>query len=250
MLTKIECTLCENIFGRYCVPKSSQHRPACQELLRGGVWELETIDFIRRHAGDRDIVHAGTYFGDFLPGLASALASGRTIYGFEPNPENYTAAQWTAVLNALTNVRLTNVGLGAERKGTFMRIASTGRKGAWWRFSHRQPRRKALGGGSQIVDDWSAAPPNDGGVSPIRLVTLDDALPLTADVGILQLDVEGYEASALMGGLQTIQRCRPIIIVETVPTAFVAEYLVPLGYSHTETICENSVFTPQTVDAA
>jgi hypothetical protein len=39
-------------------------------------------------------------------------------------------------------------------------------------------------------------------------------------------------------------------VITEVPTAFVAEYLVLLGYSHTETICENSVFTPRTVDAA
>ena len=55
VLTKIDCTLCENAFGRYCVPKSSQHRPAPQEVLRGGVWERETIEFMRNHVGSRDI---------------------------------------------------------------------------------------------------------------------------------------------------------------------------------------------------
>lgn len=86
-LTSVDCTLCENAFGRYCVPKSSQHRPASQEVLRGRVWERETIEFMRRHALDRDVVHAGMFFGDFLPGLAPALAPGRKIFAFEPNPE-------------------------------------------------------------------------------------------------------------------------------------------------------------------
>lgn len=123
-LTKIDCTLCENIFGRYCVPKSSQHRPASQAALRGEVWELETINFIQRHTGDGDVIHAGMFFGDFLPGLASAVVSDRKVYGFEPNIENYIAAQWTAVLNALSNVQLFNAGLGAERKRAFMRTTS------------------------------------------------------------------------------------------------------------------------------
>lgn len=199
--------------------------------MRGEVWELETINFMRQHLGDRDVVHAGMYFGDFLPGLASALASGRTIYGFEPHPENYACAQWTAVLNALINVRLCNAGLGAERKQTFMRTASN--------------EGTALGGASHVVDDWTAVSGNDEGISPIELVTVDDEVPVTADVGIIQLDVEGYEASALLGSLETIRRCRPIIIVETVPTAFVYEYLVPLGYVYAYAVSGNAVFTPR-----
>lgn len=229
MLTKVDCTLCENVFGRYCVPRSSQHRPAAQAVLNGGVWELETVNFMREHVRDRDIIHAGMYFGDFLPGLASAMASGRTIYGFEPNPENFNCAQWTAVLNTLTNVRLHNAALGAEQRQAYLKI--TGKDG------------KAFGGLSHIVDDWSASRRNNDGVTPISLVTIDEALPATADVGIIQLDVEGYEASALIGGLKTIRRCRPIIIVETVPDAFVQQYLAPLGYSQTETVRRNSVFT-------
>ena len=79
-LTSVECILCQNDFGSYCVPKSSQHRPAPQKVLRGQVWENDTIEFMRNHAYNRDIIHAGMFFGDFLPGLASALAPGRMIY--------------------------------------------------------------------------------------------------------------------------------------------------------------------------
>ncbi len=231
MLTKVDCSLCENVFGRYCVPKSSQHRPAAQAVLSGAVWELETVNFMRAHAGDRDIVHAGMYFGDFLPGLASAMASGRTIYGFEPNPENFSCAQWTAVLNALTNVVLHNAGLGAESKRAFLK--TVGKDG------------RAFGGLSHIVDDRPASRRHSDSVTPISLVTIDETVPVTADVGILQLDVEGYETPALLGGLRTIRRCRPLIIVETVPTAFVEEHLMPLDYSLTESVCGNSVFAPR-----
>jgi hypothetical protein len=91
VLTKVDCTLCQNCFGRYCVPRSSQHRPAALAIFNGDVWELETVNFMREHADDRDIVHAGMYFGDFLPGLASAIASGRTIYGLNLTPRVSTA---------------------------------------------------------------------------------------------------------------------------------------------------------------
>jgi FkbM family methyltransferase len=214
--------LCENVFGRYCVPKSSQHRPAPQEVLRGGVWELETINFMRGHAANRDIVHAGMFFGDFLPGLSSVMAPDATIYGFEPNPENFAAAQWTAALNSLSNVCLFSAGLGTEGKRAFIRTAN--------------PNGQAFGGASHIVEHA------DSNASSIDLMTIDEAVPATADVGIIQLDVEGYEDKALRGGINTIRRCLPIVVLETVPAAFVEEYLAPLGYSFHGTVCGNSIF--------
>ena len=224
VLTKIECILCENVFGRYCVPKSSQHRPAAQTVLRGEVWELDTLNFIRDRAGNGDIIHAGTYFGDFLPALSTAISSGRTIYGFEPNPENYASAEWTTALNCLTNIRLYNAGLGAERKQASLRtISNDGR---------------VLGGASYIVEERDIG----DGLLPISLLSIDTTIPLSSHVSIIQLDVEGYEAIALLGAIQTIRRCRPTIIVETVPTAFVKDYLTPLGYSLNGTSDGNTIF--------
>jgi FkbM family methyltransferase len=46
----------------------------------------------------------------------------------------------------------------------------------------------------------------------IRVTTVD-ALDLT-DLDFLQLDVEGYEAHALEGARETIERCHPVIQVE------------------------------------
>jgi hypothetical protein len=135
-LTSVECILCENAFGRYCVPKSSRHRPASQEVLGGRVWERETIEFMRRHVLDRDVIHAGMFFGDFLPGLAPALAPGRKVFAFEPNPESFACAQWTAALNALTNVDMRNAGLGEAKRSALMRTQENGR---------------AIGGASHIL---------------------------------------------------------------------------------------------------
>ena len=48
-LTPVRCTLCENKFGRYAVPISSEHRPVPQTILRGEVWEPETLEFLSRN---------------------------------------------------------------------------------------------------------------------------------------------------------------------------------------------------------
>ena len=231
MLTKVECILCENIFGRYCVPISSKHRPAPSEVLLGRVWEMGTIQFMREHVQDRDIVHAGMYFGDFLPGLSSAMAPGRTIYGFEPNAENFACAQWTVVLNGLSNVRPSNFGLGSEFRQSFMRVVTE--------------EGVVMGGGSRVVEGLVAVADDDPRIRPVALGALDEMLPPNADVGIIQLDVEGYEGFALLGALKTIKRCRPIIIVETLPVAIVDNHLYPLGYVQTQTVCNNTVLMPE-----
>lgn len=46
----------------------------------------------------------------------------------------------------------------------------------------------------------------------IEVVTID-SLELN-DLDLLQLDIEGYEPKALLGGLETIRRCHPVIQVE------------------------------------
>ncbi len=58
------------------------HRPAAQSVLSGGVWEPDTISFMRERA-------------------------------FDPNAENYACALWTILLNSLPNVSPLNVALGS-----------------------------------------------------------------------------------------------------------------------------------------
>jgi hypothetical protein len=72
-----------------------------------------------------------------------------------------------------------------------------------------------------------------------------DVLPPAADVGVLQLDVEGFEEPALRGAMGTITRCLPLLILETPPSALVEAELVPLGYQPTGTVCDNTVFSCQ-----
>ena len=62
-----------NAYGRYCVPQGLETRPAVKAVRAGGIYEPQTMAFMRAHAGGGDIVHAGTFFGDVLPGVAAAM---------------------------------------------------------------------------------------------------------------------------------------------------------------------------------
>ena len=222
--------IASNELGMYCVPTSSRRRPASRAVLLGAVYEPETIDAIVSSAGAGDVVHAGTYFGDFLPALSKGCAAGAKVWAFEPNAESFRCAQITVLLNDLTNVELRNAGLGAVSTSTKIQIADS--------------QGKSLGGGSKIVADGADAT----GTETVQIRTIDESVPADRNVTVLQLDVEGYEQQALAGALQTIARCRPTIILEELPgsTLLASDWfrdnIRSLGYAESRRIHHNVVF--------
>ena len=94
------------------------------------------FDFMAANCGAGDIIHAGTYFGDFLPALSRALDPDAHLWAFEPSAENFECAQKTVALNGLGNITLMNAGLGARAETLPLRIG--------------EPERPARGGSSCI----------------------------------------------------------------------------------------------------
>ncbi|MEM6758910.1 MAG: FkbM family methyltransferase [Pseudomonadota bacterium] len=186
--------MAENEYGRYFVPPGLEERPASKAVLAGKVYEADTIKFMRTHAGDGDIIHAGTFFGDFLPGLSSAMADTAMIWAFEPNPDSFAAAQKTIALNNLKNVEIRNAAL-SNVEGRLL-------------FKCDHPNGKSMGGISHIVNE-----PGDG-VREVAADLIDYAIPRDRQVSILQLDVEDHEKPALRGAYHLVQRCKPILILE------------------------------------
>lgn len=226
----LEAVIAYNKYGAYCVPLSSQHRTLCQKILKGDVFEPDTIEYIMENSGEGDIVHAGTFFGDFLPALSRAVGEGKHVWAFEPNTENYRCAQVTMALNGISNVHLIKAGLGSVASSAEVLVED--KKG------------QGLGGCSRIV-----ASAKDGNVTEtINVVTLDEVIPHDRDVSILQLDVEGYEEEALKGAMELIQRCRPILILEddhgVTKTGWFRENILGLGYSIGSNLHYNKIVLP------
>ena len=229
MKQPLKCCIAYNTYGGYCVPLSSRHRPAAQKILAGEIWEPETIDFLRLHCEEGDVVHAGAFFGDFLPALSRSCALEAKVWAFEPNPENYRCALITAHINGLDNIELMNAGLG-ERQA-FLPMVTVGANG------------RSLGGGSRIAET-SCSSRQEGSIN-VKMVTIDEIVPCDRKVSIIQLDVERFEKPALTGALMTIQRSKPIIILETWPEEpWLSKNILPLGYRiagnvHGNTILRN-----------
>lgn len=183
-----------NEYGVYHVPEGLEGRPASKAVLSGEAYEPDTLRFMRAHAGQGDIIHAGAFFGDFIPALSTALAPDARLWAFEPNPGNYEAAQKTVAMNGLTNVTLTHAALSNKDEKIL--------------FQTRDKDGKSLGGLSHFVEQ-------DGeGVEAVPAAMLDYTVPLDRPVSILQLDVEGHEKQAMRGAYHIINRWKPILILE------------------------------------
>jgi FkbM family methyltransferase len=212
------CVLATNPYGAYCVPRSLavyRNRRVARAILDSRVWEAETLELLRGVDPDGDIVHAGAFFGDFLPGLARSRRSEALLWAFEPNRENYRCAAITALLNDLDNVRLAHAALGA-RPGTAL-------------LATRNPNDRPLGGASRLVSDPSRTRWTQN--EEVRVVTVDQAVATARRVVAVHLDIEGHEQAALEGAMATIKRCKPLIALETLPAAdWLATHLTPLGY--------------------
>lgn len=221
-----EHRIAENKHGRYCVPAASAWRPAAKAVLQGGVWEGKTLSFMHRNCGHGDIVHAGAYFGDFLPALSKSLFGAAHLWAFEPSSENYACARRTVELNALQNVTLVHAGLGAAAG---MQTFKTGRASD-----------PSLGGASRAVKHRQPG----GAYEEVPIVAVDDLVPIDRPVAIIQLDVEGFEQEALTGALKTIRYHRPILILENVPKDddWFAREILSLGYGEISKVHGNRVF--------
>jgi FkbM family methyltransferase len=179
------------------------------------------------NCGTGDIIHAGTYFGDFLPALSRALDRDAIIWAFEPNTENFHCATKTIELNGLENVRLMNAALGATAETMPLMI--------------RKPDGSAAGGASRLVRHQR----HRAAYEEVKLVPGDAVVPRDRKISILQLDVEGFELDALAGLVDTIRRCMPIMILENVPTeVWFHQHILTLNYELRGRVHANSIFAP------
>lgn len=190
--------IADNRLGSYCIPRESLHRPCALTVLRGMVWEAATLAAIETLYSGGDIVTAGAYFGDFLPFYGRLAASkGARVLAFEPNPVNFLCAGVTRALNQLTNCTLTEAGLGARRERLQIKT--------------HDDNGHPLGGGSRVVTERQGSA--QAQFAGIVVETIDTAAA-GARVGLIQLDIEGHELAALQGGLATIARDRPLLVLE------------------------------------
>lgn len=211
---------CENKFGKYAVPEVSSYRPAALHVIRGDVWEKNTLDYIGNLNLKNEVIHAGTYFGDFIPFLSLNF---KKVWAFEISENNYDAAEETIKLNNINNVHLYRKALGEDNKVVNIET---------------NINNKDLGGTSRVKNYVTN--------EKVEQVKIDDIVPEDSIIDLIQLDIEGYEINALKGAINTIKSHKPILILEDNNNDTEKEWfklnIIDFGYRKVSEVDENTVF--------
>ncbi len=135
------------------------------------------------------VIDVGAHLGDFLD-IALAVAPEGRHFAFEPLPEMAAALRTSHPQVDLREAALSD-GVGEI---TFLHVAEDpGYSG------FRQGSYPANYTPQEIT---------------VRRTRMDDEIPADVDVAFIKIDVEGAELEVLRGGLETLRRCRPVVVFE------------------------------------
>ena len=149
---------------------------------------LDLIDNIKDIVGDKAIIDVGAniadsalIFRDFFPESP--------IYSFEPVYNTYKYALKTLELNNIKNIKLENIALGNNTGESKM-------------FIHDS---LAQCGGNKI---------SDVGTETVKIDTLDNYVAKNKiRVGVIKVDIEGFEQEFLKGAINTIKEQKPVLLI-------------------------------------
>ena len=163
-------------------------------------YEWEVLDLIEKHAKIAStVVDAGAYIGTHTLVMARSVGPEGHVYSFEPVASVADQIRRNVQLNGLTNVSVVGKALGNATTAGFM-------------LDPGRVQAKAC-----TLDDiengkLGCNQENVARDAPFEMVRLDDFE--LQNVSLLKIDVEGHEMDVLKGGRQTIEREKPIIIIE------------------------------------
>lgn len=169
-------------------------------------------------------IDGGAHVGTWSLLLARQFAR---VIAIEPSADTFECLQRNLALRGCGNVEARQIALGA-----------------------------AVGVAGMALDPANAARKNTGarrlanGTS-VRVETIDSWQLET--VGFLKLDIEGSEPFALEGAVETLKRCRPIVLFENKrlwsryygrPKDAVERILTACRYRHCATVVHDAIWSP------
>lgn len=176
------------LFGARLLVYIDQH--TCRKIVLRA-FEREETKFLKGFVQEEHVcLDIGSNIGYFSVLFAS---KGAKVYSFDPVLENYAIQSLTCALNPKLAIEPRNCAVG-NSSGT---------------IGFSIPEQTSLA----RIDSNSAATEQDA--RTVQLITIDQlALP---QVDVIKIDVEGAEEMVIKGMLDTLQRCKPkLIMIELV----------------------------------
>ena len=173
------------------------HDEICRALLWSGSYESRDMDVVKGclHEG-AVVLDVGANIGIYSIMASKFLRGNCSIYALEPNPPVYQTLCRNIDRNKVAGIVPCKIALG-DKKGVEILATCSSNTGV----SYVQPE------GSR-----------DGG-TVIEVTTLNDfvAEKQIKRIDFMKVDVEGYEAMFLKGGLKTLKAMNAVIMIEICP---------------------------------
>jgi len=150
-------------------------------------YESDLISFVRRFFSPSRVIDVGTNIGNHALGFSGH--SDYHVICFEPDPTLAKIAEKNLKLNEI-KYDLYNFGLG-DKNEKIPFIAGESSNSGVGRFDR-----------------------NAKSTLYLQVMRLDDAVPSSYSADLIKIDVEGFEKNVLLGGLDTIQNSRPVLVIE------------------------------------
>lgn len=145
-------------------------------------------------------VDAGANIGCITALLSRWAGPGGRVFSFEPAPETFDLLERAVRRLALTNVETIRAALSDQPGFAELRVPA-GREGI-----------------ENLYEATLEGLPNDARPARairVRTVRLDDVVNRWAgEISFIKIDVEGHEEKVLRGGLETLRRHRPALLIE------------------------------------
>ncbi len=205
----------DSYFVRRSVPGPSLYRRGSQRRVqRFGVdFDLDISDyqewslyFYNKNDSSRgvlDYVNRGDFvcdiggnIGQTAMWISNKVGADGLVISFEPFPSSIRKFERNLRLNvSITNVRLVQIGLGAELATVVM-------------------KQDSMNSGANRITRCSVHSDDDAEITVKTLDSYFAETNLSRRLDFIKIDVEGFEMSVLQGARTTIERWRPTLFVE------------------------------------
>jgi len=184
--------------------------------ITGNFYESGMLEFIRQRwiGKDSDLmfIDIGACIGNHT--LFFSKVMGREGFSFEPDPDNYRLLNQNLIINnVIENVFHSNIAIG-DKAGKAHLIPSDSKNNGLCSISAQ-------------------------GTIEVEIHSLDSLINDSFKIGLIKIDVEGYNMPVLAGAKETILRNRPELFIECASQDdldCVDNFLLPLNYKRFERV--------------
>jgi FkbM family methyltransferase len=194
-----------------------------QFIKKGSPWEENIHEEFKKYVKpDTVALDIGGHMGTHTLNLSRLVGDNGTVHVFEPRVKMFTELVTNMSLNDCKNVVFHRRALGNEEKEVKMFIPRPDNEGM-----------------ARIID-------GKGEESETAKMERLDSLELN-NVSLIKIDVEGFEMEVIKGGIKTILRNKPVMLVEIFQgpeNLNRIKTIEDLGYSHFHLFGDDYLFLP------